>query len=126
MTTKELIEKIRAGEIWFWSTGNVEDGDDAHTLVCPILIQPEDLKAYQDAFNVISEKPVPMILHCPRCWFQHIDNEVSEADYKERIMYLKGDIPDRWLNPPHKTHLCAQCKFEWKPALIPTTGVESL
>lgn len=55
--------------------------------------------------------PVPMILHCPICGTQHID------------------LPDErigWTNPPHKSHLCLTCGCVWRPADVPTTGVEQL
>ena len=55
--------------------------------------------------------PVPMILHCPTCGTQHID------------------LPDErigWTNPPHKSHLCLACGCIWRPADVPTTGVEKI
>lgn len=37
------LRRERIGEVWFWSTGKIENGDNAKTITCPILIQPEDL-----------------------------------------------------------------------------------
>lgn len=54
--------------------------------------------------------PVPMILFCPRCGTRHID----QAD------------PPGWLNPPHRSHLCAACGNIWRPADIATVGVASI
>lgn len=49
-------------------------------------------------------KPIPLILHCPKCEHQHVD---------------EGE----WATKPHKTHLCAFCKHEWRPSDEPTVGV---
>lgn len=54
-----------------------------------------------------SPKPQQMILYCPVCHKQHIDEGV-------------------WALRPHKTHLCQFCEQEWKPAMVPTVGVAHL
>lgn len=56
--------------------------------------------------------PIPMILHCPRCGLQHVD----EPDER---------TPD-WTNPPHRSHLCHGCRCVWRPADVPTCGVASI
>lgn len=56
--------------------------------------------------------PIQMILHCPRCGLQHVD----EPD--ERT--------PGWTNPPHRSHLCHGCGCIWRPADCPTTGVAAL
>lgn len=54
-------------------------------------------------------KPIDMVLHCPRCNKQHID------------------VPnDSWTNPPHRSHLCHGCGFIWRPADVPTNGVQAV
>lgn len=53
--------------------------------------------------------PIPMILHCPACLSQHIDAP-------------DGD----WTNPPHRSHLCARCGHIWRPADVPTEGVQAI
>jgi hypothetical protein len=55
--------------------------------------------------------PVPMLLFCPKCGLQHVDAP-DEA---------KG-----WHNPPHRSHLCAGCGTIWRPADVPTTGVDQI
>ncbi len=52
--------------------------------------------------------PVDMVLYCPRCGHQHID-----------------EAKDEWKNPPHRSHLCGnpKCKCVWRPADIYTNGV---
>lgn len=52
-------------------------------------------------------KPMALILFCPRCAVQHVD---------------EGE----WATRPHQTHLCVECGYEWRPALINTVGVESI
>jgi hypothetical protein len=55
--------------------------------------------------------PIPMVLHCPRCRAQHID----------------APQPDKgWTNPPHRSHECQACGLVWRPADVPTTGVEAI
>ena len=59
----------------------------------------------------VSMTPIKMILHCPRCEAKHVD------------------APDPALgrnNPPHRSHLCGNCQFVWRPADVPTEGVEAI
>ena len=56
--------------------------------------------------------PIKMILHCPRCHLQHID----EPDER---------TPD-WTNPPHRSYLCHGCGFIWRPADVPTEGIAAI
>ena len=51
---------------------------------------------------------IPMVLHCPECGTQHIDEPDPE----------KG-----WDNPPHRSHLCQKCSCIWRPADVATDGV---
>lgn len=53
--------------------------------------------------------PIPMVLYCPACGVQHIDQPQPE----------KG-----WTNPPHRSHECQACGCIWRPADVATTGVE--
>jgi hypothetical protein len=64
-------------------------------------------------WRVLAEarEPVPMILFCPACGIQHID---------------RSDPENGWLNPPHRSHLCATCRHIWRPADIPTVGVAAI
>lgn len=55
------------------------------------------------------DKPIPMLLFCPSCGIQHID----EPD--ERTPH--------WDNPPHRSHLCHACGCIWRPADVATVGV---
>ena len=48
-----------------------------------------------------------MILHCPECRARHVD---------------AGEFAMK----PHHTHACQGCGFVWRPAIIPTVGVQFL
>jgi hypothetical protein len=53
--------------------------------------------------------PIPMLLWCPKCGGRHID---------------KGEFATK----PHHTHACQHegCGLPWRPAIVPTVGVEFL
>ncbi len=51
--------------------------------------------------------PIPMLLTCPSCGKRHID--VGEFATK-----------------PHHTHACQHCGMCWRPAIVPTVGVQFL
>lgn len=79
--------------------------------------------------------PIPMILHCPKCGAQHVDKPESDLDYQKRIGEFdrvgasyaepRAQIPPpRWTNPPHRSHTCHGCQTTWRPADVPTVGVE--
>lgn len=51
--------------------------------------------------------PIPMVIHCPDCGKKHVD---------------EGE----WATKEHKTHLCSRCKALFRPANVPTVGVEKL
>lgn len=59
--------------------------------------------------------PIAMVLHCPQCHKQHIDG------IEARDTQSMG-----WDNPPHRSHLCRHCGCVWRPADVPTTGVEAV
>lgn len=77
-----------------------------------------DNDVYYDAcFGVMLKPYVPegrslsieMVLYCPRCGTQHVDAPDGE-----------------WTNPPHRSHLCHECSYVWRPADVPTTGVKAI
>lgn len=51
--------------------------------------------------------PVPMLLHCPMCSGRHLD----EGEFATRV---------------HHTHACQHCGHCWRPAVVPTVGVQFL
>lgn len=92
---------------------------------------------FPSVFRVIDRlrAPIDMVLHCPSCGFQHIDapeaNPVvcQKGDCTEPCGEWcgpKGEGPYKWINPPHRSHLCASCGFVWRPADVPTNGVAAV
>lgn len=61
--------------------------------------------------KVEEQQPLDMVLHCPKCGLQHVD---------------KPDPISLWSNPPHRSHLCHSCAHVWRPADVPTNGVEAV
>lgn len=57
--------------------------------------------------------PIGMILHCPICHRQHIDQIDEETN-------------PGWTNPPHTSHKCLGCGTVWRPCALPTEGVAHL
>ena len=55
----------------------------------------------------VRPKPIPMLLWCPMCHARHIDE--GEFATKE-----------------HHTHSCQTCGLTWRPAVVPTVGVQYL
>ncbi len=53
------------------------------------------------------DDPIPMLIWCPECLARHVD---------------KGEMAAK----PHRTHACQECGHVWRPALIPTVGVQFL
>jgi DNA-directed RNA polymerase subunit M/transcription elongation factor TFIIS len=80
------------------------------TLALADVVSP----ARETALAAVSAHPpidageggVDMLLNCPKCGVQHVD-EPSEG----------------WDNPPHRSHLCLACGCIWRPADVPTNGV---
>jgi len=65
--------------------------------------------------------PIDMILRCPRCGVQHIDEPDKPGPHFQSVIQGGG-----WDNPPHKSHLCAGCGYIWRPADVPTNGVAEI
>lgn len=55
----------------------------------------------------IHEVPIRMLLFCPVCDAQHID---------------EGE----WATLPHRTHECQHCRHQWRPSHTSTVGVKDL
>lgn len=75
--------------------------------------------------------PINLILHCPKCHTQHIDAPETEQEYTKRLhesswWELGGTKPERWANPPHRSHLCHSCGHIWRPADVFTNGVAAI
>lgn len=84
-----------------------------------------------------SRTPINMVLHCPTCHTQHIDAPeptamchwcgatVGESDDCPRPA-VHCDHAEPWTNRPHRSHLCHSCGTIWRPADVPTNGVQSI
>lgn len=84
--------------------------------------------------------PIDLVLHCPHCGMQHIDQPESLSAYRARAQLAQpldyvsesaSDAPQtRWANPPHRSHLCRSedggCGHIWRPADVPTNGVAAI
>lgn len=66
-------------------------------------------------------KPIDMVLHCSKCGMQHIDRRDTPEDGADW-----NDPGIAWTNPPHRSHLCAGCGHIWRPADVPTNGVQAV
>lgn len=72
--------------------------------------------------------PIDMVLHCPKCGLQHIDKPEGQFypgfTAEESTDYNKAQ--GLWDNPPHRSHLCHGCNHIWRPADVPTNGVQAV
>jgi hypothetical protein len=63
-------------------------------------------------FDRVSEDelkiPINMLLYCPACKYQHVDEPQPEKN---------------WSNPPHRSHRCQNCDYQWRPSDAYTNGV---
>jgi len=94
-------------------------------VTCRRHLSPEQLHMLRDSFpadlkhrvvviptpdiqvHAMSEmQPIDMVIFCPGCGTQHID-----------------EPSDTWDNPPHRSHLCHACGYVWRPADVCTNGV---
>jgi hypothetical protein len=81
------------------------------------MIQAGTLDYNNGKWWVATVCPIPMILFCPACGTQHIDEPESP---------IPPSLNWSWTNPPHRSHLCAGCGHIWRPADVPTEGVAEI
>lgn len=104
----------------------IGNGDDPAALTCPqcsVVDAAGGACVYANTKGVMVEvplkvfiraiDPVPVVLHCPKCYRQHVD-EVDPVGNPG------------WENPPHTSHKCLYCSTVWRPADFPTEGVRSI
>lgn len=86
---------------------------------CEALVWAELREAFEGCDH---PRPIDMVLYCPRCHLQHIDapemNPPSQTSFEA--------LTWKWDNPPHRSHLCHACGFIWRPADVPTNGVQAI
>lgn len=72
--------------------------------------------------------PIDMLLFCPHCGEQHVDE--AKPDVCETCGGNKPtctcDTFTAWLNPSHKSHRCNFCNHVFRPADVPTNGVQAI
>lgn len=79
-------------------------------------------------------EPLKMVLFCPQCGVQHIDKPKpcdmgAGCEEVGKCYAAHQGEPERcpkWDNPPHRSHLCLGCGHIWRPADVPTQGVEHI
>lgn len=80
--------------------------------IVPLFTAPPAPDADAKLLDFLEHRqPIDMVLHCPNCGAQHIDA-------------VENSPTSSWANPPHKSHLCAKCKYIWRPADVATNGVK--
>lgn len=73
--------------------------------------------------TLVNDKPIPMLLYCPKCGTQHVDGPES---VNVQPLVPRDQFTPLWTNPPHRSHLCHHCGCVWRPADVPTTGVKAI
>lgn len=78
-----------------------------------------------------AQAPIDMVLHCPKCHTQHIDEPDTLHVFDGKDAAGNAHVSDvgsdgGWNNPPHRSHLCHGCGHIWRPADVPTNGVAAV
>lgn len=118
-TPEAAVERLRALQDWLREPDHADTFGHIEILDWinrrPTHIVSQVLAVLAPSVPSIPEgekvEPIDMVLHCPACHAQHIDEPVGEWDGKA------------WDNPPHRSHLCHACGCIWRPADVPTNGV---
>lgn len=87
------------------------------------------LEAERERFRAlvkILEEPIPMLLFCPQCGMQHIDQIETTLVWTGGAVKEPSHEETTWDNPPHRSHLCAGCGHIWRPCDRATTGVAAI
>jgi hypothetical protein len=74
-------------------------------------IQDEIFVELRDLLQSFADSPVDLLIFCPNCCTQHIDQPQPEK---------------HWDNPPHRSHECQYCGHVWRPSDTYTNGVASI
>ena len=78
--------------------------------------------------------PIDMVLYCPNCGKQHIDESLKNNRMHAVGCNISCGVTGRcscgfdslWDNPPHRSHLCHDCGTIWRPCDFATNGVASI
>jgi hypothetical protein len=85
---------------------------------------PYGTKLYARPAAALPAVSIDMVLHCPACGLQHID--APEPGKLISGGSSAGRVRAGWSNPPHRSHLCHGCGHIWRPADVPTNGVQAV
>ena len=97
---QDLVGKAKAD---YWN----DRSPDRAELVIAALTEAFELCLALRSHDPPVDPPIPMLLPCLRC--NHFHEDLNE-----------------WATKPHRTHRCAYCGYEWRPANVPTVGVLDL
>lgn len=108
----------------------LEPSPNWRSLECPALRRGDVAQALRDVDTQARAEgqPIDILLFCPQCGEQHIDEskpEVCETCGSQRSSCCCAAYTP-WLNPPHKSHRCAFCNHVWRPADVATNGVQEI
>jgi len=108
---------------------NKKRAEDKQATVAPhadtYVAQP-NVTATEVIASCAAIEPIAMILLCPNCGTRHIDKpEPCMSDFCESGCVQPLDCV-AWTNPPHRSHKCQSCEYQWRPADVCTTGVAAL
>lgn len=78
----------------------------AQVATCQATCDALGIESVAENPRVMNE-PIPMFLTCPACCARHID----EGEFATKL---------------HHTHSCQACGLTWRPAIVPTVGVQFL
>jgi len=95
----------RKGFEWWWHEIEADIQDEIFDAL------RETLQSFYKAPLTHSKAPIDLLLFCPNCFEQHIDQAQPEKN---------------WDNPPHRSHECQHCGIVWRPADVPTNGVATI
>ncbi len=115
-TPSEIVDKIAKlrdalmGSVWLadteaaWKKGAAEFVE--REMLALVSAFKSEAAALRDKLAACAD-PIPMWLSCPRCGELHVD----EGEFAKK---------------PHHTHSCQYCGLTWRPAVVPTVGVQFL
>ena len=140
------VHEAEKGEAFHGSDSSLtEYFEDGHEFISELIADTSTEQDFASSVTAELEKRVEelvdVVLFCPRCKFQHIDKaepdicqECGHAAYfhqgpqKICLGHINAACNCQsfvaWLNPPHKSHRCSNCNTVWRPADVPTNGVE--
>jgi len=106
---RDIVDRALKGEEWATSfPGHAE-----------LVSRVTDLRAKK----IVTPAPVQMLLFCPMCHTKHID-EGEFATKPHHSHACQGWLVER--QPLGGTQQLRRCGHVWRPAIVPTVGVETL